>query len=207
MTETGPNYEAANGHPETRDDHHTMEEMYAHRHALMLLLMSLLPARAWMARVHDDGTNYEGWFIVGLKLEGGDITYHLPDRHWVAACNTGATITGTGHKWDGHTSDDVVSRLMATAQLITYDRVSKNQPEMDVRPLREVAKQLENSATSLIWGNISSLFDDLPPGNDKIKYHHLALHSQIQQAQYAASALVHEMVEAGLPVVAEEDDD
>ena len=96
---------------ETSDGYHTFNELYEHRHALFLNLMSGIGYETWISKLHHDGTGIEGWFIAGIDLPTGTISYHLPERLWDAATFTGATVMERAPEWDGHTSDDVVSRL------------------------------------------------------------------------------------------------
>jgi hypothetical protein len=99
---------------EVSDGYHTFDELYEHRHSLFLALMRCLPYCSWLSRWHDDGTFSEGVFICGIDLPcaGGTVTYHLPERLWATAVATGAKKLERAPKWDGHTSDDVVSRLI-----------------------------------------------------------------------------------------------
>ncbi len=64
----------------------------------------------WRSKKHSDGSEYEGWFIMGIGTEKGEmITYHLPMTYWE---NTSFAITrGTAPEWDGHTSADVINRI------------------------------------------------------------------------------------------------
>lgn len=100
---------------DTSDGYHTFNELYEHRHALMLALMSSLPTQSWFSQCHDDGSSFDGWFIAGVNLPSGPITYHLPDRLFNAAKATLANELPLAHKWDGHSAEDVVARLMAFA--------------------------------------------------------------------------------------------
>ena len=95
------------------DGYHTFGELYAHRHALTLNLMKELSTKAWFSKFHDDGTMFEGNFIVGIDLPSGMITYHLPLSLYDYAKKTKATELARGKKYDGHTPDDVIKRLMS----------------------------------------------------------------------------------------------
>lgn len=97
------------------DGYHTLAELYEHRHALFLALMKSNPKQSWISLCHSDGCipfNDHGWFIAGMTLDGKDITYHLPARLWGLAVGTGASVLPLGREWDGHTAEDVVTRLM-----------------------------------------------------------------------------------------------
>ncbi|MEO0852714.1 MAG: hypothetical protein AAFY15_04335, partial [Cyanobacteria bacterium J06648_11] len=63
------------------------------------------------SKLHHDGSSFEGWFIAGIQLKTGQITYHLPMRLW-DKCGAFETLD-RGKEWDGHTSEDVVKRLLA----------------------------------------------------------------------------------------------
>ena len=93
------------------DGYHTFEELYEHRIALFIALMKQMPDKSWRANNHDDGTNLEGWFIAGIHLSTGDISYHLPNGMWQALDNLGIKTTNKAPKWDGHTAQDVINRL------------------------------------------------------------------------------------------------
>lgn len=105
------------------DGHHTMDELYEHRHALFAALIKIYDGyitplgataiRCWKSKLHSDGTMFEGWFIAGmyrLNIDGTHmhITYHLPDRWWD---RIRCIVEERAPEWDGHTSKDVLERL------------------------------------------------------------------------------------------------
>lgn len=94
----------------TSDGYHTFKELYDHRIALFLVLMGLNRHRSWKSKHHDDGTSLDGWFIAGIDLPGGNITYHLPMKDWDYAQ---VRELPAAPEWDGHTPADVVDRLYA----------------------------------------------------------------------------------------------
>ena len=93
---------------ETSDGYHTFNELYRHRHGLVLALMAT--TGGWAARNHHDGSKFDGYFIVGLNL-GKQITYHLPDELWAIVEDLGCVVP-QAPPWDRHTSDEAVLRLM-----------------------------------------------------------------------------------------------
>ena len=107
------------------DGYHTFDELYLHRAALFLALMKCNASMAWFSKLHEDGTMFPGMFIAGIKLPTGDVTYHLMSNLWAHAIHTGACELTTGPKWDGHTPNDVVNRLIQFAE----DTKAKVKPE------------------------------------------------------------------------------
>lgn len=97
------------GDMEASDTYHTFTELYAHRITLFVALMKGHKEISWKSKLHNDGTSFDGWFIAGMKLPTGDITYHIPERFWNAMENI--ETLENAPEWDGHTSDDVVRRL------------------------------------------------------------------------------------------------
>jgi hypothetical protein len=98
------------------DGFHTFGELYEHRIVLFLALAKQLIIHrpempVWKTRKHDDGIEWDGWFIVGIgNTEGSQITYHLPSSKW----DDCAFIPNVERapKWDGHSPEDVLERLM-----------------------------------------------------------------------------------------------
>ena len=70
------------------------------------------PMISWRANSHDDGTSLDGWFIAGMHLDSGDISYHLPIALWAFLDGSAIETMLCAPKWDGHTPDDVVDRLV-----------------------------------------------------------------------------------------------
>lgn len=96
---------------EISDGYHTFNELYEHRHALFITLLKHYPVRSWRSKMHADKTEIPGWFIAGLTLPtGSEITYHLPNRLW-AYLNDIVELP-CAPQWDGHTSQDVIKRLL-----------------------------------------------------------------------------------------------
>lgn len=96
------------------DGFHTFGDLYEHRIALYLALLREL-GTGWRSRLHADGSAFEGWFLVGVTLPTGAITYHLPERDWEETA--WLTTLERAPAWDGHTADDVVVRLRLYAYL------------------------------------------------------------------------------------------
>lgn len=95
------------------DGYHTFGELYDHRCHLFAALMKSNPEISWRARKHDDGSEFAGWFVCGMHLETGDISYHLPDDMWELLDHSTIETMSLAPKWDGHTAADVVTRIAA----------------------------------------------------------------------------------------------
>jgi hypothetical protein len=91
------------------DGYHTFDELYDHRHTLFVALMNSHPDLSWKSREHEDGTMYAGdWFIAGMDLPTGEVSYHLAGRFWDTAR---VKALDRAPAWDGHTPEDVLVRL------------------------------------------------------------------------------------------------
>jgi hypothetical protein len=109
------------GTSEISDGHHTFGELYDHRRALTAVLAASAGSMgdAWRSKAHhpDDDPMFEGgYFIVGIVLPTGTITYHYKLKHW----DDFAAVPELEHapKWDGATPDDTVTRLLELARQV-----------------------------------------------------------------------------------------
>lgn len=93
------------------DGYHTFAELYEHRISLFVALMKSHRDISWAAKEHADGSGFEGWFIAGMDLPTGAITYHLPNEWWSELDDI--PLLERAPVWDGHSSSDVVNRLRA----------------------------------------------------------------------------------------------
>jgi hypothetical protein len=103
------------------DGYHTFTELYDHRITLFIALCSVYklmdmsptfvnPPQPWRSKKHSDGSEFDGWFILGLdKKPGEQKTYHLPISRWEET--DFAETLDQAPEWDGHTSADVLDRL------------------------------------------------------------------------------------------------
>jgi hypothetical protein len=96
---------------EVSDGFHTFNELYQHRTSLILALIKAHPEISWISLKHDDGSAFDDWFIAGMDLPTGTVTYHLCIGFWTMAKNAGAKVLERAPKWDGHTSNDVLNRI------------------------------------------------------------------------------------------------
>ena len=95
------------------DGYHTMEELYDHRRALTAALCKALSLDSWRSKAHhpDDDPMFEGgYFIVGINLPTGTVTYHYKLTHW----DDFAGVIELPHAplWDGAAPAVTVDRLL-----------------------------------------------------------------------------------------------
>ena len=92
------------------DGFHTFDELYAHRIILFICIMKMNKLISWKSKVHSDGEPvWKGWFVAGINLPSGQITYHIPENFWDLLDSIDTLAKAPD--FDGHTSDDVIRRL------------------------------------------------------------------------------------------------
>jgi len=100
------------------DGSHRFVDLYNHRDTLFLCLVKLvfergytLGYKACKSKLHADGTNFEGYFIVMVTdlLSKEQISYHLNIEKYWDLCDLEEVEKAP--EWDGHSSDDVIARL------------------------------------------------------------------------------------------------
>jgi hypothetical protein len=104
---------------QTSDGFHTFGELYDHRRALTAVLAAGAASAgdAWRSKAHhpDDSPMFDGgYFIVGIELPTGTITYHYKLSHW----DDFAAVPELDHapKWDGALPGETVTRLLTLAR-------------------------------------------------------------------------------------------
>lgn len=104
------------------DGYHTFGELYDHRNLLFLNLAVANPAIAFKTWLNDKKEAWEGWFILGINTEFGQITYHLPEQFWQAA---EVKEVEYNFDYDQHSSDDVCARL----SMFAAEQVKSRMPQ------------------------------------------------------------------------------
>jgi hypothetical protein len=103
--------------PCTCDGYHTFDELYDHRITLYIALCAaqrlFTDKEIWRSKRHSDGELCFGTgsqFVLGIGSKAGEqITYHIPIERWDEA--TFALTYEKAPEWDGHSSEDVLTRL------------------------------------------------------------------------------------------------
>lgn len=110
------------------DGSHTFDELYDHRCTLFLCLTSAVAGgisdnnfgikSIWHSILHDDGTAFEGYTVVGIETSYGQCSYHVKDTPYGNFLRKNFQLyeLERAPAWDGYTPHDVLIRL-ATAFL------------------------------------------------------------------------------------------
>lgn len=94
---------------DTSDGYHTFNELYHHRAVLFSVICNDRPGIAWKSRLHDDGTMFEGMFIVGVQTPRGQATYHYDiEPYWDLFR---VQELETAPPFDGHTPAEAIGRI------------------------------------------------------------------------------------------------
>jgi len=103
------------------DSYHTMQELYDMRLALCVNLfntMSLIDEGRYYgqpfvvkSKLHNDGTMFPDYFVIAANLAKGQISFHYELKHWDKFQIP--EVERVTWEYDGHTSQDVIERLMA----------------------------------------------------------------------------------------------
>lgn len=102
------------------DDYHSMSELYFNRMVMFDIICKTFSSKAWKSKLHDDGTMFENYFIVGIDTPEGQFTYHYHMKFWdIFTCKE----IPNAPKWDGHAPKDI-SRLYSL--LIKEDNNGRN---------------------------------------------------------------------------------
>lgn len=121
---------------DTSDGYHTFGELYDHRAKLFSVIVRCFRDRAWKAKLHHDGTMYDGMFIVGAETPQGQATYHYDiDPYWdIFDCKELVRAP----EWDGHTPEQAISRIASL------------RPSCDRDALLLIADRLDGRAAELL---------------------------------------------------------
>jgi len=92
----------------TSDGYHTFDELYYHRMILFSVICNQNRERAWKSWLHDDGTMFHNYFIVGIETPKGHYTYHYHKDYWDLFY---VTELERAPEWDGHKPEDITRLL------------------------------------------------------------------------------------------------
>ena len=86
------------------DGYHTFEELYEHRMILFSVILNSNKDISWKSKLHDDGTMFDNYFIVGITTKEGNYTYHYHVDNWDLF---DVKELEYAPKWDGHQPSDI----------------------------------------------------------------------------------------------------
>lgn len=105
---------------ETSDGYHTFNELYHHRAVLFSVICNDRPELAWKSKLHQDGTMYDGDFIVGIQTPAGAASYHCKiDPYW-DMFKVRELLNAP--EWDGYTPEDVAYRIGGIEPVVRHAR-------------------------------------------------------------------------------------
>lgn len=109
---------------EISDGYHSFNDLYKHRTYLLALAVIHMPY-AWKARQHEDGSMFDGMFIVGFPTPTGMVTYHCDNEYWELFK---IPVLPHAPHFDGYTANDVLDREFnflksANTRLINSDNI------------------------------------------------------------------------------------
>lgn len=95
---------------EISDGYHTFNELYHHRAILFASICLLVPKEdCWKSKLHQDGTMFDGMFVVGIKTKEGQATYHYDiDPYWDLF---DVEELDNAPEFDGHTPEIALNRI------------------------------------------------------------------------------------------------
>ena len=126
---------------ETSDGYHTFNELYDHRVLLWINLCLQNANNCYVVEEH-----YDGWFLLGMETEKGQISYHCPNKYLYLVNH----IERRQPIFDGHSSKDVLSRLVSRCSSVL---IKKPQAlSVDLSPAKE--EQERFIAEEVLSGNI-----------------------------------------------------
>lgn len=94
------------------DGYHTFDELYDHRMVLFAVICNTYADKAWKSHQHEDGTMFDGFFVVGIMTPKGQFTYHYKLEYWDLFAVKEVTKAPA---WDGHKPSDV-TRLLSLVE-------------------------------------------------------------------------------------------
>jgi hypothetical protein len=92
------------------DGYHTFEELYFHRMILFSLICKQYSGLSWKSKLHDDGTMFDDYFVVGLYTPQGQYSYHYKMQYWDYFKDIKELPYAP--TWDGHMPQDI-DRLLS----------------------------------------------------------------------------------------------
>lgn len=109
------------------DGYHTFNELYHHRALLFTTICNMHPEKAWKSKKHDDGSMYDGMFIVGIETASGQATYHYDiEPYWDMFH---VRELEKAPVWDRHTPEEALQRITTLQDADKWVSVDERLPE------------------------------------------------------------------------------
>ena len=88
----------------SRDEYHSMEELYTHRTMLFAVICNQNKNISWKSKLHEDDSMFENMFIAGINTSEGQYTCHCDIKFWDLF---NVDILHKSPKWDGDKPEDI----------------------------------------------------------------------------------------------------
>lgn len=99
----------------TSDGYHTFNELYEHRNLLFINMCRMYVDEHGSGVWWNRNGGYEGYFCLYFESYYKQISYHIPDKYLGCMKETPGERCAIEYQeceWDGHTSKDVLDRLL-----------------------------------------------------------------------------------------------
>ena len=109
------------------DGYHTFDELYEYRKLYHAAFINSIDQNIGVSveksKVHHDGTNWEGWFIIVIQSANfGQISNHYKIEDWDLFCCR--EVKKATEPWDGHTPEEGKKRLGYLVEFLATVRKS-----------------------------------------------------------------------------------
>jgi hypothetical protein len=86
------------------DGYHTFKELYHHRMVLFSIICNQNKNISWKSFLHQDGTMFKDYFIVGIDTVKGQYSYHYHKDNWNYFK---VKVLEKAPAYDGHKPNDI----------------------------------------------------------------------------------------------------
>lgn len=92
------------------DGFNTFRELYDSRNVLFCSILKNNPSISWKSKKDFEDSDLGDWFIAGIDLPTGTVTFHMEMVLWDLLSNI--TELNNAPKWDNSNSEETLKRLL-----------------------------------------------------------------------------------------------
>lgn len=149
------------------DGYHSFDELYAHRMNLFAVICRQNRLNAWKSKLHDDGTMYPNYFIVGINTPSGPFTYHYRMDSWDLF---DIKELERAPEWDGHTSADITRLHSLPALYFSGIDWASSDHQIDASGFNQKIALLSNQNNSIAMNEATFKAQYLCDSGDESKF-------------------------------------